>query len=207
MARRWAVHGLHPKGDVEANARHLLGVRMAEFYALAPAVRAGGPPERLHDLRIAAKRLRYTLELFASTFGEAGERQIERLKTVQEQLGELRDHDARIALIADELGRVEAETAARLEAALAGAAEPDIGAIAQATAAAADPRRGLIALLGRERERRQACWIAFRTSWEQFDRAAMRADLARLSALPLDHDEARGQDESEPGSATTGAAA
>ena len=48
-------------------------------------------------MRISAKRLRYTLELFRPQFGKAGERQIERVKTVQELLGTLHDHDVRIA--------------------------------------------------------------------------------------------------------------
>ncbi|HEU5432540.1 MAG TPA: CHAD domain-containing protein [Thermomicrobiales bacterium] len=178
---------MRPKGAVAANARHLLAARMAEFYALTPAVDAGGPAERLHDLRIAAKRLRYTLELFPSVAGELGERQMERLKVIQDQLGELRDHDARIALIVDELGQVNAEATAWLDAAFAHAPEPEVGAIVQTALEPADgdPRRGLIALLGREHARRQAAWIAFRASWEQFARSGMRADLARLSALPL----------------------
>ncbi|HEX5498463.1 MAG TPA: CHAD domain-containing protein [Thermomicrobiales bacterium] len=188
MARRWAAAGMRPKGRVEDNARHLLAARMAELYALAPAVDAGGSAQRLHDLRIAAKRLRYTLELFPAVFGEAGQRQIDRMKTIQEQLGDLRDHDARIALIVDELGRVNAETLARLDAALTGVPEPEAGAIVQAALAPGneDPRRGLIALLGREHARRQASWDAFRLSWDRFTQDGMRADLTRLSALPLD---------------------
>ena len=207
MARRWAVRGLRPNGRVEDNARHLLAVRMAELYALAPAVQAGRPAERLHDLRIAAKRLRYTLELFPSVFGALGERQIERLKAVQDQLGDLRDHDARIALIVDELGKVNAEETARLDAALAGASEPEVGAIVQAALApeAGDPRRGLIALLGREHGRRQACWAAFRADWEQFARDGMRADLVRLSSLPGDAAEAFAAREPAPEIDTTGA--
>jgi hypothetical protein len=211
MARRWPVHGLHPGGSVDENARHLLAARMAEFYALAPAVHAGGPAERLHDLRIAAKRLRYTLELFPSVFGDVGKRQIERLRSLQDQLGELRDHDARIALIVDELGRVNAEEVARLDAALGAAAEPDVGPIVQAALDPADerdPRRGLIALLGREQGRRRACWVAFRAGWERFDLEGMRADLARLSALPLGSDgtgsepgEAAGDESDESGEA------
>ena len=54
--------------------------------------------EELHNLRISAKRLRYTLELFRAVFGESGERQIERVKAIQEELGNLHDADVRIAL-------------------------------------------------------------------------------------------------------------
>ena len=60
-------------------------------------------------MRISAKRLRYTLELFRPQFGKAGERQIERVKKIQELLGTLHDHDVRIELIGEELSQLMVE--------------------------------------------------------------------------------------------------
>ena len=50
-----------PLGD---NARRILAVRVAEFYSWEPIVDDDARIEQLHQLRISAKRLRYTLELF-----------------------------------------------------------------------------------------------------------------------------------------------
>ncbi|MER3486332.1 MAG: hypothetical protein C4345_10510, partial [Chloroflexota bacterium] len=91
---------------VVENARKILSVRIGEFYSFTPIVEDETAIEALHDLRIAAKRLRYTLELFRPVFGAAGERQIERVRAIQEILGQLHDADVRIMLIHDELTRL-----------------------------------------------------------------------------------------------------
>ena len=44
-----------------------------------------------------------------------------------------------------------------------------------------DPRRGLIALLGREHARRSARYQSFKRLWDQQMADGVRADLARLS--------------------------
>ncbi|MEZ4626307.1 MAG: CHAD domain-containing protein [Thermomicrobiales bacterium] len=43
--------------------------------------------------------MRYTLEMFTGVFGAIGDLQIERVKAIQESLGELHDCDVRIQLI------------------------------------------------------------------------------------------------------------
>lgn len=47
----------------------------------------------LHDMRIAAKRLRYALELFAACFGDASKELAHELSELQDALGELHDCD------------------------------------------------------------------------------------------------------------------
>src|SRR5205085_1217895 len=49
--------------------------------------------KRLHKLRIAAKRLRYALELFAACFGEGLKELAHELAGLQKALGELHDCD------------------------------------------------------------------------------------------------------------------
>ena len=138
-------------------------------------------------MRIAAKRLRYSLELFRSVFGEQGERQIERVKAIQEELGTLHDHDVRIELIEAELASLAAHQTAEVGAALATAPGSDHAAIT-ATALRPppdDPRRGLLALLGREHVARRDRYGTFRALWEQFSREGLRSELAALSSTPL----------------------
>jgi hypothetical protein len=187
MSRAWPVDGLDPDGPVLANARRILAVRIAEYYAFAPIVAHPELASELHDLRIAAKRLRYTMELFRAQLGKVGERQIERARAVQEALGTLHDHDVRIALIGDELSRVTAEQCRVIQAAIARASETELPAIAAAALRPPpdDPRRGLIALLGREHAARRAAYQAFLDLWRQHAAEGMREELVALSALPL----------------------
>jgi len=187
MSRAWPVDDVDPDASLAVNARRILAVRMAEYYSYAPIVAIEEAVEQHHALRIAAKRLRYTLELFRAVFGEPGERQIERVKAIQEELGTLHDHDVRIALIGEELtNRAAAETAA-IGAALAKAPRGTHHAIT-ATALRPppdDPRRGLIALLGREHAARRERYQAFRELWERQLAEGMRQELAGLSVNPI----------------------
>lgn len=53
-------------------------------------------PERvkeLHEMRIAAKRLRYTMEIFAPLYGDEFKRLIDTVKSAQEMLGDIHDCD------------------------------------------------------------------------------------------------------------------
>jgi hypothetical protein len=137
-------------------------------------------------MRIAAKRLRYTLELFRPELGTRGEQQIGRIKSIQEALGTFHDHDVRIALIGDELTRLMLEQSHLTRQAIS-----EVTAAEQAGVAAAarrpppdDARRGLIALLGREHEARREAYAAFRTLWDRLAAEGMRRDLVSLSMLP-----------------------
>jgi inorganic triphosphatase YgiF len=54
-------------------------------------VMPGAPPPTLHRLRIACKRLRYALEMFAPALGAATEPLVETLMQAQDHLGSLQD--------------------------------------------------------------------------------------------------------------------
>jgi CHAD domain-containing protein len=75
-----------------ANARRVLPRLAQEFFAQVRAALAAHPsPERLHRIRLAAKRMRYTLELFRRCYGRGLESRIERLRSLQQVLGEIND--------------------------------------------------------------------------------------------------------------------
>lgn len=72
-------------------------------------------PERadeLHDMRIEAKRLRYTLELFAPVYDDALDPFVKRTKKIQTLLGDLHDMDVWLEFlprfVEDERKRIEA---------------------------------------------------------------------------------------------------
>lgn len=103
MTKAWPVPPLKPKAPVQRNARKILAVRIDELFSYAPIIPHPDLVEELHNARIAAKRLRYTLELFDFVFGRQGSVAIEQLKDLQELLGQIHDLDVRIDLITDEL--------------------------------------------------------------------------------------------------------
>lgn len=183
MSRAWPVEDVDPDASLAVNARRVLAVRIAEYFSYASVVPLEHAVEPHHNLRISAKRLRYTLELFRDVFGDAGKAQTDRVKAIQEELGELHDHDVRIELILDELRQTAADQINLLGQELATAPLSEHAAIAASVLRPPpdDPRRGLIALLGREHRRRQERYWSFRELWDQQAADGIRADLVQLS--------------------------
>lgn len=166
MSKAWPVAGIDPEETLAENARKILAVRTAEFFSYASIVDKEDAVEELHALRIAAKRLRYTLELFRDVFAAPGERLVGHVKAMQEELGEVHDHDVRLELVAAELADLDARDS-HSDASGSG-----------------DPRVGLAALNIRESAARREHYLAFRSLWE-IHAAAMRTELVSLSSLSL----------------------
>jgi CHAD domain-containing protein len=94
------VHGLDPEMPLAAAARRIVSVRTAELYAFVPEALDEHAITAMHDMRIAAKRLRYLLELVGFCFGEVGGEAQARARELQEVLGEIHDSDVMLARIA-----------------------------------------------------------------------------------------------------------
>jgi CHAD domain-containing protein len=84
------VKGLDPAGRFEDNARLIIAVRSQEALDLAGRAQDPLDPGALHDLRIAAKRLRYLLELTGPA------EVVKRLKALQDVLGDIHDCDVQL---------------------------------------------------------------------------------------------------------------
>ena len=183
MSRAWPVKNLDPDAPVEENARKVLAVRIAELYAYEPAVDEPAWSHELHAMRIAAKRLRYTLELFAPHFEEPGQLQIDRIKQVQEALGVLHDRDVEIEMVGAELAAAMADEADRVRGELASAPPHEMAAIATSAMRPPpdDARRGLIWLLSMAHADRQAAYDHFVALWRSLAEVGMRRDLVGLS--------------------------
>jgi hypothetical protein len=186
VSKAWPVPNLEPDAPLAVNARLILRVRVAELYHYEPIVHDPLAGELLHDMRISAKRLRYTLELFSEVFGRQGARQITRVKEVQEILGELHDADVRIEIIEDELARLASRQMRELSERLK--TEPIERHYAILSSALRpppdDPRRGLISLLGRQHLVRSNYYNQFVERWDALGAEGMRSDLVALSASP-----------------------
>jgi CHAD domain-containing protein len=95
-----AVDGLDPAMALEDAARRIVAVRTAELYAFVPEALEEQAATAMHDMRIAAKRLRYLLEMVGFCFGEVGEEARTRARELQEVLGDIHDCDVMLERIA-----------------------------------------------------------------------------------------------------------
>ena len=114
MSRTRQRPGWDPGASSASNSRRVLPHLACEFLALGGAVFADAPiPERLHDLRLAGKRLRYSLELFRESYGPELDTILRTLKKIQSALGRISDCDATERLVRS-TGLADAEGGAEL---------------------------------------------------------------------------------------------
>ena len=73
--------------------REVISNCLSEFCNLSDSLYEPFKCEKLHELRIAAKRLRYAIELFTVCFGASIEPFAEEVSEMQTHLGELHDRD------------------------------------------------------------------------------------------------------------------
>ncbi len=67
--------------------------RLDDFLTYRQVIPAEDNGDKLHAMRIAGKRLRYTLEVYAPLYGPSLASYIAHMRTVQDQLGEIHDND------------------------------------------------------------------------------------------------------------------
>jgi hypothetical protein len=99
MAKARPVQGLSSQAPLIDNVHLIVKARLDDLYQWSGFVDQPYAVHELHNLRIAAKRLRYTLELFAAVLSAQTPTVIEELTRLQDMLGELHDHDVVIALL------------------------------------------------------------------------------------------------------------
>jgi CHAD domain-containing protein len=87
------VEGLDRAAPLRPNATRIVATRLAELLALAGPALDPGASTAQHDLRIAAKRLRYVLEIVEPCFGVEAKAARKAAKELQGVLGEIHDCD------------------------------------------------------------------------------------------------------------------
>ena len=158
------VKGLDPSGPVEDNARLTVATRLDELLSFSTAIQDPRAVRELHDMRIAAKRLRYVLELMAPVLGPAAQRGAKQARKVQDLLGEIHDCDEFVPRVERHVERLRAEDVAALgEATGADAADLDPAAARDAPNRRA--YRGLATLDSYLRARRDVLYRRFLREW------------------------------------------
>lgn len=152
MARAKAIAGLSPGMRFGTAAAAIVAVRADELFAHAEGVLDVDDIERVHGMRVATRRLRAVLEIFAPCFPRGAWGDVLRdVKGLADALGERRDPDVHIDALA-------------------------------AFCAAADPadREGVETLIARLREEQAAANTALAAALEEMERSELRARIDAL---------------------------
>jgi CHAD domain-containing protein len=177
------VHGLHPDAPMVVNAAKIVRARTDELYALAPKALDETNSKALHDMRIAAKRLRYVLELTGFCFGPYAAKAARRMRELQDAIGAIHDCDVLEPRVRADIATLRSKDAQTLAAA----------ALANGGAPAATPRArratyGALEALAIDQQARRAILFAeFRKRWAAIERSGFRDQLqSALQQPPAD---------------------
>ena len=194
-ARR--VKGLDCDGTLATNARRVALVRLDELFSFDPAIRDPKAVEPLHDMRIAAKRLRYVLELTAPALGPGARVGAREAKALQGLLGEIHDCDVMLPLARRHAKRLREQDLAAVRDSV-GSRAKDLDPEAVRRAPNLGRYRGLEALATYLIARREVLYARFIGDW---DRLLTKDFRGRVEAglEQSESDDAAGSDRGEPG--------
>jgi hypothetical protein len=96
------VRKLDPVRPLGENAARIVKVRLDEMLDFAPRA-LDGKTKAQHDMRIAAKRLRYVLEVTGFCFGRPADTARRRARDLQDILGEIHDCDVMLPRVRQHL--------------------------------------------------------------------------------------------------------
>ena len=162
------VKGIERDGPLRENAARIIRVRADELRSFAPAALDPRKVDELHDMRIAAKRLRYVLELTVPVFGDSAEQDAKKAKKLQDLLGEIHDCDEFIPRVERHIEGLRLEDAASLREA-AGSGASDLEPRAAREAPNRLRYRGLESLVVYLHARRDVLYARFVEGWGRGD--------------------------------------
>ena len=178
------VKKLDPRSTLAENAARIVRVRLDEVRGFTPAALHEDCMVEQHDMRIAAKRLRYILEATEFCFGPAGPVARRRAKDLQDVLGELHDCDVMLPRIERHLAELRAVDATAVRSRAGDA--PDLDPRLAARAPHRTSYRGLDVLTVYVEARRRLLFERFREFWAEQERAATWQRLERAAERTLE---------------------
>jgi hypothetical protein len=197
VARGRRIRGIKPKQSFRRNGRRVVEARLTELLGWQSAIDDPSMVVELHNMRIAAKRLRYALELFEPCFPDI-KPALADLTDIQERLGAIHDLDVLSRLLRERLATLDAqvqEEATQVVAAAETRSERSNRLRAVLNASARDKQRlGLIGLLGEKVAERQAQYEEARLRWSKPEldllaetiRSAIAGGPAGPAAVPVE---------------------
>jgi hypothetical protein len=177
-ARR--VKRLDPAAPLADNVERIVRVRLDELSSFAGEALEPEGMRALHDMRIAAKRLRYILELTAFCFGDYAATAAKRAKELQDLLGEIHDCDVQLPRVEAHARLVRSADATAVRE-LAGRA-PDLAPDVTGRAPDRNAYAGLELLAVHLEARRALLFGRFQSLWRRLEREGFQERLAQAVA-------------------------
>jgi hypothetical protein len=178
------VKKLDPARPLAENAARIVAVRLGELRSFAPDALERSNEEQQHDMRIAAKRLRYVLELTGFCFGPAAERARRRAKDLQEILGEMHDCDVMLPRVERHLASLRTSAAGEVRRRAGDAEDLDPRLVRRAPNRTA--YRGLEVLALYIEARRALLFDRFIAFWAAQEKAGTWTRLERAAERQLE---------------------
>jgi hypothetical protein len=169
------VKGLRPGSKLGGAARRITAQRIADMLKFDEAVRDPANIRELHDLRIAAKRLRYTLEVLGSALGPVAAAVEDEARALQDVLGEVHDCDVLAPRLFSELGELSRADADAVAALCDG--DPDAAPRELRNAPGRSVRHGVLALAVGVMARREVLYGRFLERWDVLLGGTLLTDL------------------------------
>jgi len=169
------VVGIRPGGKLGENARRVVATRLDEMLSFDPAIRDPANVTELHDLRIAAKRVRYVLEVLGPALGGEAKALEQQARALQDILGEIHDCDVLVPLVDEHVHVLREQDRSWLRG---GAGDDATLRTRLATVPNRARYRGLETLAGYLEARRGLLYLQFIDAWDRFLVRDWRAQFA-----------------------------
>ncbi|GAC1512730.1 MAG: hypothetical protein NVS2B16_16120 [Chloroflexota bacterium] len=109
MAKAKPVRNLSCDGAAPEEGRKILHVRLDELKTHRDLIKSENDSVALHDLRISAKRLRYSLETFEFCYpGTDVDSMADQVRAMQDILGRIHDLDVMMSILLERVDRIDA---------------------------------------------------------------------------------------------------
>ena len=159
------VKKLDPAAPLGENGARIVKVRLDELTGFTPKALDRGQIKAQHDMRIAAKRLRYVLEATGFCFGRPADTARRRARDLQDILGEMHDCDVMLPRVREHLEELQALDAQAVRE--RAGSTPDLDPRLAAQAPHRTAYRGLDVLSVYLRARRELLFDRFVAFWER----------------------------------------
>lgn len=180
MARAKPVYGIDAMAETRYSLPAIFSARIAELWSWSPHIRDAANVQQLHDMRIAAKRLRYCFEFFSPLFAKGFKGTLDTFKKLQDFLGEIHDSDVWVDYLRGELDDAFSRLTRshnKLDRHIGASDGLLADARKMAQLCSEGPVQGLLLMLDEVCQRRRRLYTDFVAFWDELEGRDFRGEL------------------------------